>query len=280
MASDDFQYLLGDSEPEARRLDLQAALWDPVSHALFDRAGVARGWRVLEAGPGRGSLHVELRRRVAGPIDAVEQSPAFASALAERCRADGFGVGRVWNQALLDAPLPADHYDFVFARWVFLFLPDPAAHLATLARALEPGGLIAIQDYYRDTFGLIPRPADWEALVAADRAFFASQGGDANIGARLPLLCDTAGLELVDITATTKSGRPGSAVWQWLSTYFLGVLEPYSAASAKASAPKAFAPLTRDAAGRIEAAWNEAARHPTSLLIAPTVLDLLGRKRA
>jgi len=69
-------------------------------------------------------------------------------------------------------------------------------------------------------------------------------------------------------------------VWQWLSTYFLGVLEPYSAASAKASAPKAFAPLTRDAAGRIEAAWNEAARHPTSLLIAPTVLDLLGRKRA
>ena len=270
MASGDFQYLLGDSEPEAQRLELQASLWDPVSHAFFDRVGVMRGWRVLEVGPGRGSLHKELRRRVEGPIDAVEQSPIFASALRQLCRQDGFGDGEIWNQALLDTPLPEDHYDFIFARWVFLFLPNPAAHLAKLAHALKPGGLIAIQDYYRDTFGLVPRPPDWEALVEADRAFFASQGGDANIGARLPLMFDAAGLDMVDITPTTKFGRPGSLVWQWLSTYFLGVLDAYAS----------FAPFSPAAARRIEASWREAAMCPTSLLFGPSVLDLLGRKRA
>jgi SAM-dependent methyltransferase len=266
----DWDYLLGDSAAETRRLELQAALWDPVSHALFDRLGVARGWRVLEVGPGTGSLHLDLRRRVEGPVDAVEQSAAFAATLSERCARDGFGPGRVWSQALIDAELPANHYDLIFARWVFLFLPDPAAHLAKLSAALRPGGTIAVQDYFRDTFGLVPRPPDWDALVAADRAFFASQGGDANIGARVPGLFDAASLDVVGITPTTKSGHPGSPVWEWLTTYFLGVLEPYSA----------FAPFTREAAGRIESAWRLAGGHPASLLIAPTVLDVVGRKRA
>jgi hypothetical protein len=153
---------------------------------------------------------------------------------------------------------------------VFLFLPDPVAHLAKLSAALRPGGVIAIQDYFRDTFGLVPRPADWDALVAADRAFFASQGGDANIGARLPGLFQDARLDVEEIVPTTKTGHPGSPVWNWLTTYFLGVLGPYSA----------FPPLTPEAAGRIDTAWRAAERSPTSLIIAPTVLDLLGRKRA
>ena len=74
-----YRYLLGDAAREAARLRAQARLWDPVSHALFDRIGISRGWRVLEIGPGQGSLHLELRRRVRAPVDAVERSPVFAS---------------------------------------------------------------------------------------------------------------------------------------------------------------------------------------------------------
>ena len=69
---------------------------------------------------------------------------------------------------------------------MFLFLPDPAAHVKLLARALKPGGLLAIQDYHRDTFMLVPRPPDWDEFIPADRAFFASQGGNVSIGVRLP----------------------------------------------------------------------------------------------
>ena len=36
---------------------------------------------LLEIGPGQGSLHMELRRRVGGPIDAVERSQPFARRL-------------------------------------------------------------------------------------------------------------------------------------------------------------------------------------------------------
>jgi SAM-dependent methyltransferase len=263
-------YLLGDSLDEQHRLDVQATLWDPVSQALFDRIGVAPGWRVLEVGPGTGTLNMDLRHRVQGPTDVVEQSAAYRAVLTRRWEIDGLGRAQVWEGALSDTILPAGAYDFIFARWVFLFLPSPEQHVEQLARALKPGGVLAVQDYFRDTFVLVPRPPEWEALVDADRAFFASQGGDVNIGTRLPAMFAACGLDVESITPHTKSGHPGSLVWTWLSTYFLGVLDRYAT----------LGPLSADAARRIATAWEAAARMPAALLIGPTVLDVVGRRRA
>jgi SAM-dependent methyltransferase len=263
-----YEYLLGDARRERARLRAQADLWDPVSHALFDRLGVKPGSRVLEIGPGPGSLHVELRRRVRGPIDAVERSPIFASQLATRIRRDGFGPGRVWQADLSATRLPANHYDLIFARWVFLFLPRPEAHVRQLAAALKPGGRLAVQDYHRETFALIPRPPEWRRFFEADLAFFASSGGDASIGGRLPDLFRHARLRLDPPCVTVKSGHPGSAVWRWLTTYFLGVMDRY------AELP----PFTPHDAARIRRHWRRAARDRSSLLIGPAVLDVVGRK--
>ena len=263
-----YKYLLGDARREAARLRFQARLWDPTSHELFDRIGVRRGWTVLEVGPGPGSLHLELRRRVKRPVDVVERSPVFAASLARACRRDGFGAGRVWQTDLIKARLPRAAYDLIFVRWVFLFLPDPDAHIRMLVRALKPGGVLAIQDYHRETLALVPRPPEWTRFMLADLAFFASQGGDASIGGRLPRMYRRAGLTLEDITVTVKTGHPGSATWRWLSTYFLGILDRYAA----------FPPFTRRDAVRLQRAWLAAAREKTSLLVGPALLDVVGRK--
>ncbi len=263
-----YRYLLGDSGREAARLRAQARLWDPTAAAFFDRLGVRRGWRVLEIGPGQGSLHMELRRRVRGPVDAVELSSAFSARLQRLCARDGLGPGRIWKTNLLDTPLPRGRYDFIFARWVFLFLPRPDAHVRKLARALKPDGLLAIEDYHRETFTLVPRPPEWADFLAADRAFFASQGGNVSVGGCLPELYRKAGLEIVEIVPTIKVGGPGSPVWRWLSAYFLGVMDRYAG----------FPPFTRAQATRLRRRWLAAARDRTSLMIAPAVLDVVGRK--
>jgi SAM-dependent methyltransferase len=262
-----YRYLLGDSRTEASRLQAQARLWDPTSHALFDRLGIRRLSKVLEIGPGQGSLHRELRRRVKGPVDAVERSQAFCRNLREQCARDGFG-GRIFEMDLIDADLPRDHYDVIFARWVFLFLPDPLAHLRKLVRALKPGGLLALEEYHRETFVLVPRPSEWEAFRTADRLFFESQGGNASIGSALPDLYRRVGLEVKEILPAIKVGRPGSPVWNWVTTYFRGVIDRLAA----------FPPLDRKQARSLMRKWRAAEEDPSSLLIAPAVLDVVGRR--
>jgi SAM-dependent methyltransferase len=236
----------------------------------MDRLRIRAGWRVLEIGPGQGSLHVDLRRRVSGPVDAVEPSAAFRKRLVALSARDGFGAPRLWDTTLADTSLPAGHDDLIFARWVFLFLPEPHRHVRQLARALKPGGLLAIEDYRRETFAMIPAPAEWPQLLDADRALFGSQGGDASIAGRLPALFEKAGLEVVDVTPSIKTGHPGSPVWTWLSTYFLGVLPRLGQ----------HPPLTPEAATRLARHWRAAARKRTSLLIAPAVIDVVGRRPA
>jgi SAM-dependent methyltransferase len=211
---------------------------------------------------------MELRRRTQKPVDAVEPSPAFRRRLAALCARDRLGSGRIWDTTLADAVLPRGTYDLIFARWVFLFLPDPDTHVRKLAGALKPGGLLAIEDYHRDTFVMIPTPREWAAFLHADHAFFASQGGDASIAGRLPDIYRRAGLSLVEITPTIKTGHPGSPMWNWISTYFFGVMDRLAA----------FPPFDPVAAARLRRHWRAAGRRKASLLIAPAVIDVVGRR--
>lgn len=263
-----FTYLLGDSPEESRRLERQALLWDPVAHALFDRLKIKPGARILEIGPGRGSLHLELRRRARRPIDAVERSLEFADGLKRLTEQDSFGPGIIHNCNLLDAEIPDHSYDLIFARWVFLFLPRPEAHLKKLVRALKPGGKLVLQDYHRETLAMIPRARHWEEFLAADRAFFAAEGGNASIADDLPALFRKVGLEKIQTSAHIKSGHPGEPTWNWLSDYFLGIFPRYQKI-APLNARKTQA-LTRD--------WKKNAKRADSLLIAPTLVDIIGTR--
>jgi SAM-dependent methyltransferase len=262
-----YRYLLGDTRTEAARLRAQARLWDPTAIALFDRLRIRPGWKVLEIGPGEGSLHLALRQRVRTPVDAVEPSAAFRAHLRALCDRDGYGAGTVWDCLLSEASLPRRHYDLIFARWVFLFLPDPASHVRQLAAALKPGGLLAIEDYRRETLSMIPCPLEWPAFLAADASFFATQGGNASIANVLPTLYEKAGLEVTDITPTIRTGHPGSPVWRWLSSYFLGVMDQLAEIE----------PFDHSQAKRLRRQWLANARKPTSVLIGPALFDIVGR---
>jgi SAM-dependent methyltransferase len=238
-----------------------------VAHDLFDRLGVRRGWRVLEVGPGQGSLYAELQRRVRGPVDAVEHSGPFAQRLRRLAARDGRG-GQIWETDLLAAPLPRSHYDLIFARWVFLFLPDPITHLRKLVRTLRPGGLLVLEDYDRRALDMIPRPPEWGDFVAGERACFAARGADVSIGGKLPELYRRVGLRVEEVTPIIQVGHPGSPVWNWLSDFFLGMMDRYAK----------FPPFSPAKAARLRRRWAAAGRNRAALLFAPVVLDIVGRK--
>jgi hypothetical protein len=64
------------------------------------------------------------------------------------------------------------------------------------------------------------------------------------------------------------SGARSRDTWRWLTGYFFSVMERYAT----------IRPFTPAQAKRLSAQWREAERSPTSLLIAPAVLDVVGRK--
>ncbi|MBI4345424.1 MAG: class I SAM-dependent methyltransferase [Elusimicrobia bacterium] len=266
-----YEYILGDSSYEVRRLAFQAGVWRDMTEGLFDRLGVGPGWKCLEVGPGTGTVLLPLAARVrgrGGRLDAVERSPRYLAYLRRKLRGRGFDHVRLLAGDLLDAPLEKNAYDLIFARWVFLFLPRVEEHLARLARALKPGGFLAIEDYHRDSVAIYPRLPSWRYLVTADRAWFASQGGDLNVAGRLPKLFRRAGLRVHEIVPHVKVGRPGSDVWKWLEDYFVGYLDRIAK----------FPPFTPARAACFRREWLAAKRDRDSLIISPMMLDVVGRK--
>ena len=172
-------------------------------------AGGGRCWRSVQD---RGRCTRSCVAAFGGPVDTVEPSATFRTRLRALCARDGFGHGTVWSSTLSDTSLPRRHYDLIFARWVLLFLPDPARHIQALAASLKPGGLLAIEDYRRETLSMIPTPPEWPDVHGAlTPRSSQTQGGDASIAGSLPTLYERAGLEVTDITPTIRTGHSGIA---------------------------------------------------------------------
>jgi hypothetical protein len=84
----------------------------------------------------------------------------------------------------------------------------------------------------------------------------------------LPAIYPNAGLDVVDVTPTIKTGHPGSPVWTWLTTYFFGVMDEMARC----------APFSPVQARRLRRHWAAASHDKTSVLIAPAVFDVVGRR--
>ncbi|MFJ3803885.1 class I SAM-dependent methyltransferase [Streptomyces sp. NPDC090088] len=150
--------------------------------------GAAPGVRVLEIAPGTGQLTVDLAGSGCA-VTAVEMGPSMA-AVARR-RLAGFPEVEVVTAVFEEWELPPEPFDAVVCATAFHWI-DPALRVTKPARALRPGGLLAVvtthhvaggtEDFFADVQecyerwdpatppGLRPSP---ESAVATDTAEFA-----------------------------------------------------------------------------------------------------------
>ncbi len=216
------QYVLGTGEHELARLSLQQEVWGQVTERFLDRAGPRRGARVLDAGCGPGLVLGALRERAGeeGEVLGLDESAQWGAHVRELVARRGWRNVRFLECRLQEHDLLKSRYDFVFARWVLSFLPDAGELVARLALALKPGGVLAVQDYNHEGVSLFPESEGFRAVVRATRSLYASRGGDAWIGARMPGLMRAAGLELASLDATALCGPPGSPAFRWADAFF------------------------------------------------------------
>jgi SAM-dependent methyltransferase len=190
---------------------------EPLAARFAELAGVRHEQQALDVGCGPGALTAELVGRLgAGAVYAVDPSPPFAEAVAERL--PGVEVSVAAAERL---PFPDGAFDAALAQLVVHFMTDPVAGLREMGRVTRPDGVVAacVWDHGGDRG---PLSSFWHAVRELDPAA-PDESGLAGVGAgELARLFDQAGLAGAE--ATTLTVRAGSATFeQWWQPFTLGV---------------------------------------------------------
>ena len=113
---------------------------DALIDDLIALSSLPDGGRVLEIGCGTGQLTCKLARR-GHQIDAVELGPSLATIA--RGNLATFPRVTLHVGAFEEWPLPPEPYDLVVSATAFHWI-DPAVRFEKTARALRPGGALAV----------------------------------------------------------------------------------------------------------------------------------------
>jgi len=181
------------------RMNLLAAVNGPATLALFDTVGVATGWRCLDLGSGGGHVAIELGRRV-GPsgavvgIDLDEELLQLAQGDAAEQR-----LGNITFRVTAIEEFAESGFDLAFARMVLMHLRDPGRAIDTMAAAVRPGGVVAVEDANFEGCFTYPPCSAYDHWVAWYRETVRRRGGDPDLGPRLPSLLSAAGLSEVQV---------------------------------------------------------------------------------
>jgi SAM-dependent methyltransferase len=128
----------------------RAAAWDsrfpdddPAYAAAVDEMGLRTGDAVLDAGCGTGRALEPLRSAVGptGVVIGVDLTPEMLEAAG---RAGRGGSGRLLLADVAALPLRTGVLDAVFGAGLIAHLPEPEENLRELARAVRPGGRLAL----------------------------------------------------------------------------------------------------------------------------------------
>lgn len=264
------QYPLGVTDRELERLAFQHEVWGPVTRAFLARLGVREGHRVLDLGCGPGLVSFELAALVGerGSVVALDESARWIAHVEGEVRARGVSNLRTVQSRIQEAELEPESFDFVVARWVLSFLPEPGKIVHRIARALRPGGIFAIEDYNHEGVSLFPESDGFRAVVRATRAMYARAGGDTWVAARTPRIFREAGLEPLETTPNVLCGGPDTDVFRWAGLFF----PHFSEAMEKAGL------LTRAERASFLEDWRAREQDPDSMFFSPIVVDAAARK--
>lgn len=159
---------------------------------LLKRKGVQNGMQILEIACGQGIRTGQMAKafpdsKIVG-IDTSQEMIEYA--LAENQVANACFQQADVNQL----PFTENSFDVIYARLLFMHLPNSQTVIGNLYRYLKPNGIVIIEDADRDFMKFYPEPRGfrdyWQRIQAGQRR----AGGDPNIGSKLATYMAQTGL--------------------------------------------------------------------------------------
>ncbi len=221
------RYIHGTEPGEQARLSRLNEILNSSSLAKLRLAG---GERVLDVGSGLGQLSREIARAVgpAGRVVGVERDPRQL-AEAERVAAAAGEDGRVEFRRGDAVQLPLTEsewgaFDLAHCRFLLEHVPDPAAVVAAMVRAVRPGGRVVLEDDDHEVLRLHPAAPAVERLWRAYFETYDAMGNDPYVGRRLVELLRRAGARPVETDILFFGSCAGRADFDLLIDNFEGIL--------------------------------------------------------
>jgi Methylase involved in ubiquinone/menaquinone biosynthesis len=195
-------YLLDNQQSQAgRRFEALSELFDPVTFRHLAAVGVSPGWVCWEVGAGGVGVPAWLAGQVgsSGRVVATDIDTAWMPAESAAFEVRRHDVGA--------DPPPEDGFDLVHARLLLTHVPQRMNALASMVRALHPGGWLVIEDadpalqplICPDEYGPAQKLAN--RLRQGFRTLMAGRGAALGFGRTLPRLLREAGLVAVQADA-------------------------------------------------------------------------------
>lgn len=125
-------------------------MFAPVTQALIEDAGIARGNSILDVATGSGEPALSIADLV-GPeglvvgTDVVPEMVEAARRESARRKLQNVRFEVAFTDSL---PFPADTFDAAVSRFGVMFFPSPSECLRDILRVLRPGGRIALAVWY------------------------------------------------------------------------------------------------------------------------------------
>jgi ubiquinone/menaquinone biosynthesis C-methylase UbiE len=195
----DARYLLGHTERELERLDIQDALYRDVTQRTLSAAGIAAGMRVLDIGCGTGGVALTAAELVgpAGFVVGIDRGPgaldvARRHAAARQLKHVEFRTSEIEEFA------EREPFDAVTGRFVLMHQPDPVDALRAATSWVRPGGVVAVIESYMEILRAgahsEPHSALYDQIVRFKCDVVRGAGADLRAGGRLRRTLLDAGL--------------------------------------------------------------------------------------
>ena len=131
--------------------DVIKAMFDPITQALIEEAGIVAGKSVLDVagGPGEPSLTIAKVVGLSGLVvctDGVAAMVAAAESAAKRLGRNNMRFQQCTAESL---PFDGKSFDTVISRLGVMFFPDPLAGLREMLRVIKPGGTISLAVWHK-----------------------------------------------------------------------------------------------------------------------------------
>lgn len=146
------------SQPTPMPAYLSFLLENPVMNAmagpslLLDRAGVTPGMRLLDVGCGPGRITLPAAERVgaAGEVVALDIQEAMLKRVQKKIEAHNVSNIRLLHAGAGEGKTEPESFDRALLVTVLGEIPDQAAALREIHRALKPGGILSITEMVTD----------------------------------------------------------------------------------------------------------------------------------